>query len=111
MRNLHKQSNVFGMADDILTAGFDSMVMDHYATLNKVLRMFKQANQKFNKEKCLFRYTNIPFLSDVLSQCSVSPDPREVQISMTIPQPKCNYLSKFSPTAAEVCDHLLNSHL
>ena len=52
--------NVFGIADDILIAEFDDLGRDHDAILDKVLRIYRQANQKLNKDKCLFRCTSIP---------------------------------------------------
>ena len=55
-------SNVFGIADDILTPGFNNMDRDHDATLDKVLRICRQPNLKFNKDKSLFRCTRILFL-------------------------------------------------
>ena len=54
-------SNVFGIADDILTSGFDEQGKDHNETLEKVLWVCRQVNLKFNKNKCLFRCTSIPF--------------------------------------------------
>ena len=52
--------NVFSIVDDILMAGFDEQGKDHDATLDKVLRLCKQANLKLNKDMCLFRFTYIP---------------------------------------------------
>ena len=48
-------SNVFGIADDILIAGFEAEAMDHDIRLEQVLQSCKNANLKLNKEKCLFR--------------------------------------------------------
>ena len=39
-------ANVFGIADDILIAGFDDLGIDHDETLEKVLRICRQANLK-----------------------------------------------------------------
>ena len=36
--------NVFGIAADILIAGFDDQGKDHDAALDKVLRVYSQAN-------------------------------------------------------------------
>ena len=93
------------------------MGRDHNATLNKVLRICREVNLKFNIDKCLFRYTSIPFLSEVISGSSVSPDPRKVQALIAMPQHKgkkelqsflgiINYLSTFSPMTAEVYESL-----
>ena len=58
--------NVFGLADDILITGFDELGRDYNATLDKVLRICREANMKLNKDKCIFRYTSIPFFGDVI---------------------------------------------
>ena len=58
---------VFGIADDILIAGFDDMGRDHDATLISVLRICRQVNLKLNKDKCLFQCTCIPFFGKVIS--------------------------------------------
>ena len=44
-------SNVFGIVYDIIIAGFQDIGRDHDATLNKVLRICRQANSKLNKDK------------------------------------------------------------
>ena len=43
--------NVFGIADDILIAGFDADCRDHVVRLEQVLQRCRQANLKQNKEK------------------------------------------------------------
>ena len=43
------QSNVFGIADNILIAGFDDMGRYHNATLNKMQRVCRWTNLKLNK--------------------------------------------------------------
>ena len=48
-------SNVFGIANDILIAGFDANDRDHDASLKQVLQTCRQDKLKLNKEKCLFR--------------------------------------------------------
>ena len=68
--------NVLSIADDILISGFNDQGKDHDITLDKLLWVYQQANMKFNKDKCLFRYTNIPFFGEVISLQGVSLDPR-----------------------------------
>ena len=95
---------VFGITDDILIAGFNELGRDHGATLNKVLRICKQANLKLNKDKWPFRSTSIPSFG-------INWDSRKVQALLNMPPPKCKielqsylgkliYLSKFSPVTA-----------
>ena len=54
-----KRKRCFGgcqlyLALQILIEGFNVMGRDNDATLNKVLRICRQANLKLNKDKCLF---------------------------------------------------------
>ena len=103
--------------DDILIAGFDELGRDHNATLEKVLRICRQANLNFNKDKCLFRCTNVPFFSEQILLQGVSPDPRKVQALTEMSPPKSkrelhsllgilNYLGKSSPATAEISEPL-----
>ena len=48
-------SNVFSIADDILTEDFDMQGRDHDETLDNILLMCRQSNLKLSKEKYLFR--------------------------------------------------------
>ena len=64
---------VFSIADDILIAGFNEIGIGHNATLDKVPRICREAN--LNKEKCLFRFTSIPFFGEIISRDSVSQTP------------------------------------
>ena len=80
--------NVFSIADDILIAGFDEQGKDHNETLNEVLQIYRQENLKCNKEKCLFRCTNIPFLGKVISWQGVTPNPRKGQTVTEMLPPK-----------------------
>ena len=59
---------MFGIADDIVIAGFDDMGRDHDATLDKVLRICRYTSLKLNKGKCLFRCTKILFFIEVRLQ-------------------------------------------
>ena len=45
--------NVFGIADDILVAGYDTDGKDHDDTVQTVLQRCREVNLKLNKEKCL----------------------------------------------------------
>ena len=80
-----------------------------------MLRICRKASLKLNKYKCLFRCTSIPFFREILLWYVVSPYPRKVQALMNIPLSKSNkelqpflgilnYLSKFLPVTAEVCE-------
>ena len=57
----HDIPNIFGIAADILIAGYDTDGRDHDERLGKVLCTCKQVNLKLNKEKGLFTQTCILF--------------------------------------------------
>ena len=84
---------MFGIADDILVAGFNELGRGY----DKVLKICRNANLKSNKDKC--------------------PDPRILKALMNMPPTKCRnelqsflvmikLLSKFSPETTEVCELL-----
>ena len=103
-----------------LIAGFDEQGRDHDVTLDKLLRICRQAKLKLLKDKCLCRCTSIPFLGEI-SQQGVSLDPSNVKAQTDIPPPKrqhetavvfgCTKLLYCIFTSnAEVCEPLLNGH-
>ena len=58
-------SNVFGIADDILNAGFDEWGKDHDETFEEVLHICRQANLKLNKGKWL-GVPAFPFFGEII---------------------------------------------
>ena len=58
--------NVFGIADDILVAGYDDEGRDHNKTVWKVLQRCSEVNLKLNKDKCHFRCISVPFFREVI---------------------------------------------
>ena len=59
----HGVSNLFGIVDDILIAGFDKPSRDHDATLGKVFRIYRQAKLNLNGHKWC---TSIPFYGKII---------------------------------------------
>ena len=72
----HGLTNVFGIANDILIAGFDDLGRDHDEVVDKVIEIFRNASLKFNKVNCHFMCTSSLFFGKVLSQDGSGPDPR-----------------------------------
>ena len=77
----------------------------------------KEVNLHLNKEKCNFRCTSIPFFGQVILRREVQPDPQKIKAltDMQVPNNKkelqgflgiINYLGKFSPGTADVCEPL-----
>ena len=109
--------NIFGITDDILVIGYDDNGADHDAAVHRVLQRCEEVNLKLNKEKCHFRCTSIPFFGEVISRRGVQPDPQKIKALTDMPAPNnkkelqaflgiINYLGKFSPGTADVCDPL-----
>ena len=84
---LSGMSDVFGISGDILRAGFDELVKDHDET-SRVLCICRQVNLKLNKDKCLFKFTSIPFFGQIISPQGMSPYQKEVQVLTEMPPPK-----------------------
>ena len=83
----------------------------------EILQVCKQVNFKLNKDKCLFGCTSSASFGEIISLQGVSPDTRKVQALTDMSPPKTkrelqsflgiiNYLSKFSPMTAEICEPL-----
>ena len=78
-KKIHKlfsgMPNVFGIADNILTSSFDELGRDYDVTLDKAVRICRQVSLKLTRDKHLFKCTNLPSFSEVISQQCVSLDP------------------------------------
>ena len=109
--------NIFGIADDILVIGYDKVGADHNKAVYNVLSQCWDVNLKLNKDKCHFRCTSIPFFGEVVTGQGVQPDPQKFRALTEMPAPKnkgelqsflgvIDYLGKFSPGTADVCDPL-----
>ena len=82
-----------------------------------MLRWCKEVNLKLNKDKCHFRCMSILFFGKVVSREGIQPDPQEIKSLTDMPVPNnkrelqvflgiINYLGKFSPGTADICDPL-----
>ena len=99
--------NIFGIAGDILLTGYNNNGADHDAVVHKVLQRCEEVNLKLNKQKCYFRCTSITFFGEVILRKGVQPDPQKSKPSQTCQhQTSINYLGKFSPGTADICDPL-----
>ena len=109
--------NVFGIVDDILVVGYEDDGRDHNETAQKVPQRCRKVNLKLNKDRCHFRCTSVLFFEEVILQNGVKPDPQKIKVLMEMPPLNnkkelqaflgiINYLSKFSPSTASVCEPL-----
>ena len=93
------------------------MGTDHDEAVCNVLRQCQDVNLKLNKDKCHFRCMSIPFFGKVVSREGIQPDTQKISALTKMPAPRnkrelqaflgiINYLGKFSPGTAEVCEPL-----
>ena len=66
--------NVFGIADDILVVGYDTVQKHHDETLQHVLQICRQVNLKLNRDKYHFRCTLVLCFGEVIPSHEVQPD-------------------------------------
>ena len=101
----------FGIADDLVIAGWQEDGKDHDETLHAVLQRVRNTGTRFNDEKMVIRCKQIPFFGHIIGEDGVKPDPSKVDAieNMTSPsnltqlQPflgMVNYLSRFSSQLA-----------
>ena len=109
--------NVFGIMDDILVIDYNDNRADHDAAVHKVLWGCEEVSLKLNKEKCHFRCTSISLFGELISREGVQLDPQKIKALPEMPVPNnkkeiqaflgiINYLGKFCPGTADVCDPL-----
>ena len=83
----------------------------------QVLQICRHLSLKLNKDKCHFWCTSAPFFGEVISRCGVHPHPWKLKALTDMPPPKTkrelhtflgiiNYLDKFSPSTADICESL-----
>ena len=103
--------------DDTIVIGYNENGEDHDAAVHKVLQRCKKVNLKLKKEKCHFRCTTIPFFGEVILRKGLQLDPQKIKAltDMTATNNKkelqaflgiINYVGKFSPGTADVCNPL-----
>ena len=101
--------------DDILVSG--TTVEEHDSRLTKVLQKAQQYNLKLNKNKCLFRQTEVPYVGHLLTDQGVKPDRNKVKAveQMSPPTNKqelmtflgfIQYLAKFLPNLSQKSEKL-----
>ena len=63
--------------DDIIVYGRD--MAEHDAKLATVLHRVNEAGLKLNKEKCLFRQTQLEYFGHVINSAEISPNPKKAE--------------------------------
>ena len=80
-------SNLFDIASTISNVGYDDNGTDHDKTVCRVLQIWRK-NLKFNKGKCYFRCTNLPFFGEITYRYWVKHDPPKPCTHTENPLPK-----------------------
>ena len=105
------------VADDVIIWG--RPYEEHHVRVRTFLKCCVDKGITLNKEKCHFRFNEIPFMGDVLSSDGLKPDPSKVEAVQNVapPQDKAaverlrrtvNYLSKFIPNLSDVMHPIYN---
>lgn len=122
-RRLHQAleglPGVICVADDILVYGNGETsadaIADHDAKLDRLLKRCVDNHIKLNKEKSVFRASDIHFLGHVVTSAGLQPDPRKVADVLGMPPPTdvegvrrligfVTYLSKFLPSLSDTLE-------
>ena len=109
--------NVFDITDDIIVVGYGYDDRYYNTTVQKVLQRCRKVNLKLNKDKCHFTLTSIPILCR--DEMEYNQTHRKIKVLMEMPLPNnkrelqtflgiINYLSKFSPSMASICENFEN---
>ena len=69
--------NVDAIMDDIIVYGRD--MAEHDAKLTAVHYRVNEAGLKLNKEKCLFRQTQLEYFRHVINSAGISPNPKKAE--------------------------------
>ncbi|XP_011664712.2 uncharacterized protein K02A2.6-like [Strongylocentrotus purpuratus] len=110
---------VICVADDILVYGkgttMEEAIIDHDSKLEQLFQRCVEQHIKLNKEKSVFRATEIPFLGHVVTSAGLQPDPKKVADVLKMPNPSdvqgvqrlvgfVNYLSRFLPSLSDTLE-------
>jgi hypothetical protein len=114
-------TGVICVADDLLVYGkgdsAEAAHKDHDAKLAKLLERCTEQHIKLNKDKSVFRSTEISFLGHLVTDNGLKPDPNKVKavLKMTTPTDVpgiqhlvgfVNYLSRFLPSLSDALEPL-----
>ncbi|KAK2704300.1 hypothetical protein QYM36_016632 [Artemia franciscana] len=94
------------LIDDIVVHGATDE--EHDNNLEKTLQVAREKSARFNREKCIFGKTEIPYFGHILTSEGIKPDPNKILAIHQMPKPKgpeelqsllgmVNYLGKYIP--------------
>lgn len=108
-------SGVAVYMDNVIVYGKDEA--EHDKHLKEVLKRMESVDLKLNKEKCVFRKTELSFLGHIVDAQGVRADPEKVRAIKDLQEPKnvnelrralglINYMGKYIPNLATEGDPL-----
>ena len=112
---------VICIADDVLVYGAgdtdEEVMADHNKNLRQLLQRAAAINLKFNRKKLKLCMSEVADMGQLLTKEGIKPDPSKITaiVDMKPPQDKkgvqsvlgcVNYLSRYLPRLAEVCEPL-----
>ena len=103
---LIKMAGLGLLIDDIVVHGATDK--EHNSNLEKTLQVAHEKGVRFNREKCIFGKTEIPYFGHILTSEGIKPDQNKILASRQMPKPKgpeesqlllgmVNYLGKYIP--------------
>ena len=98
----------FGIADDLIVAGWRDDGADHDENLKAVLERARSTGVRFNEDKMVIRCKEIPFFGHIIGEEGIKPDPNRIRAIANLPKPTnikdlqtilgmVNYLHRFTP--------------
>ena len=108
---LSNQEGCIVIMDDILIYG--KTAEEHEERLKKVLKKIAASGLKLNREKCVFKKTELPYFGHIVGKDGIKPNPDRIIAVTTLASPenvaelrRClgmiNYLGRFLPSLSQI---------
>ena len=120
-QNLEGLPGVHRIFDDLLITGKGDTLLatsqDHDRNLRNLLERCQERNIKLNREKFMFKCSQVPFIGHLLTSEGLKPDPRKVEAICNMPKPEdvqavqrfvntVKYLSRFLEDLSDMSEPL-----
>ena len=108
---LEDQEGCIVIMDDILVYG--KTAKEHEERLSRVLQKIAASGLKLNKEKCVFRKSELPYFGHIVGKDGIKPNPERITAISNLAAPtnvaelrRClgmiNYLGRFLPSLTQI---------
>ena len=120
-QNLEGLPGVHRIFDDLLITGKGDTLLaasqDHDRNLRNLLERCQERNIKLNREKFMFKCSQVPFIGHLLTNEGLKPDPQKVEAICNMPRPEdvqavqrfvntVKYLSRFLEDLSDMSEPL-----